>query len=390
MQWKSAISNHQATASALASVIETIEIMMAAPPDLLFVFVSPHHAREYALIAKVLDRRFPDAAIVGASGGGVVGGGFELEGTPAISLTAAYLPGGRITAFHLLDEVRPTIEAPQAEWSAALGLEEEPKGIIVMPDPFSFDAQAFARGLDVAFPDCVLLGGLASGGREPGEHALFLGDALHQKGVVGVALSGNIVVDPVVAQGCRPIGAPCFVTRCDGHLLFELDGRPALDVLEEICGELSAADLELAKAALFVGLVMDPERQSYGQGDFLLRNLLGAMPEERALAVGAHLQENRVVQFHVRDARASWADLDSLMAYHAAHCDKPAGALMFSCLGRGTNLYGEVGHDTKVIYSHLGEIPMGGFFCNGELGPVGGQTFLHGYTSALAFFRPAD
>jgi len=390
MQWKSAISNHQATANALASVIETIEIMLAAPPDLVFAFVSPHHAEEYGLVGKVLRRRFPEAVIIGCSGGGIVGGGFELEGTPGISLTAAYLPGARITPFHLLADQRPTPEASHAEWSAALGLEEDPKGMIVLPDPFSFDAQAFAQGVDGAFPDCVLLGGLASGGREPGQHALIMGDEVHHQGAVGVALAGNLVIDPVVAQGCRPVGPPCFITRCDAHLLFELDGRPALDVLEEICGNLSADDLELARGALFVGLVMDPERQSYGQGDFLLRNLLGAMPEERALAVGARLRENHVVQFHVRDARASWADLDSLMAHHAAHCPAPEGALMFSCLGRGANLYGEVGHDTKVVYSHLGEIPMGGFFCNGELGPVAEQTFLHGYTSAIAFFRSAD
>ena len=390
MQWKSAISNHPVTTDALASVIETIEIMMAATPDLVFAFVSPHHAEEYGLVGKVLQRRFPDAVVLGCSGGGIVGGGFELEGTPAISLTAGYLPGVEMTAFHLLAEQRPTPEASHAEWSAALGLDDEPSGLIVLPDPFSFDAQAFAQGIDNVFPDCVLLGGLASGGREPGEHALILGDQLHRQGAVGVALSGNVLIDAVVAQGCRPVGPPCFITRCDAHLLFELDGRPALDVLDEICGNLSEADLEFARGALFVGLVMKRGLETYGQGDFLLRNLLGAMPDERALAVGARLQENDVIQFHVRDARASWEDLDSLMAYHAAHCPAPEGALMFSCLGRGANLYGEMGHDTKVVYSHLGEIPMGGFFCNGELGPVAGHTFLHGYTSAIAFFRSAD
>jgi small ligand-binding sensory domain FIST len=92
-----------------------------------------------------------------------------------------------------------------------------------------------------------------------------------------------------------------------------------------------------------------------------------------------------VVQFHLRDARTSADDLDQLLARHRG---TPAGSLLFSCLGRGTHLYGRADHDTDLVRRHFGDVPLGGFFCNGEIGPVQGTTFLHGYTSAFGLFRP--
>jgi small ligand-binding sensory domain FIST len=110
------------------------------------------------------------------------------------------------------------------------------------------------------------------------------------------------------------------------------------------------------------------------------------------MAVGALLEESSVVQFHLRDARTSADDLEAhLCRYRDEAKDTPAkGALLFSCLGRGVHLYGSADHDSHLFRHHLGEIPLGGFFCNGEIGPVQNKTFLHGYTSAFGLFRQAQ
>ena len=223
----------------------------------------------------------------------------------------------------------------------------------------------------------------------PGDNALYVGSDVHREGVVGVALSGAIEVDTVVAQGCRPVGAPMFVTRARENLLYEIDGRSALQVLQELYRSLSPEDQNLARGSLFLGIEMKEAQAEYQQGDFLIRNLLGSEEESGALVVGALLQEPMVVQFHLRDSRTSADDLNLRLQRHVAHAPTGAeGAILFSCLGRGAGLYGEPNHDSDRLREHLGAVPIAGFFCNGEIGPVQGKTFLHGYTSAFALFRP--
>jgi small ligand-binding sensory domain FIST len=183
-----------------------------------------------------------------------------------------------------------------------------------------------------------------------------------------------------------------FITRGREHVLLELDGRPALQVLGELYQILKPADRELFHHSLFLGIAMRGHQQEYHAGDFLIRNLAGILEEQGGLAVGAHLSEGQVVQFHLRDKNTSAHDLDALcrryQMAHGAEGSPPHGALLFSCLGRGVHLYGEPDHDSKLIIQHLGEVPIGGFFCNGEIGPVHHQTFLHGYTSSIGIFRP--
>ncbi len=371
MRWASAISTQDDTAEALLEVLGAV-VTDVPRPHLAFVFLSPRHLPAAQRIGAAIRDRLPGARVVGCSGGGIVGGGREVERAPALSLTVASLPGVRVTPSWVR---RPDALAPPAAGEVAHH--------VVLADPFTMDAGALVAALDDAFPDGVTVGGLASGGRKPGEHALLLDDRVHHQGAVLVRLSGSIRVDAVVAQGCRPVGDPMFVTRCDGQLLLELDGRPATDTLEGVAKGLDAADRALAQQALYLGLVMDPSKERYGPGDFLVRNLLGADPERGLLAVGARLRPKQVVQFHVRDAVSAAADLRGLLAAQAGH---PSGALLFSCLGRGVGLYGAPDYDTGLLQARFGDLPMGGFFCNGEIGPVHDRTWLHGYTSAFALF----
>jgi len=214
---------------------------------------------------------------------------------------------------------------------------------------------------------------------------------VHRGGAIAVAFSGALEVDTVIAQGCRPIGKPMIVTRCRGGLLEELDQRPPVEVLTELYGSLDARDRELMRHSLFLGIEMRADRIEYEPGELLVRNLIGADEDTGALAVGAELRPMSVAQFVLRDAHTAEEDLQRLLDRHrrSGAAGRPAGALLFSCVGRGAGLFGASDHDTALFEEKLGPAPLGGFFCNGEIGPVGGTTFLHGYTSAFALFREA-
>ncbi|MBX9689716.1 MAG: FIST C-terminal domain-containing protein, partial [Candidatus Obscuribacterales bacterium] len=243
-------------------------------------------------------------------------------------------------------------------------------------------------GLDYAYPKAVKIGGLASGAHQAGKNALFLDDKVYPSGVVGLALSGNIQVDSIVAQGCRPVGPTFRVSKCKNNILLELDGKPAVQALYDVLEKMSPKDQELAKYSLFLGVVMDEFKESFRPGDFLIRNILGLEPNSGALLVGELLRNERTVQFHLRDAETSSDDLRAMLKQYKDHSEgAPMGALLFSCLGRGEHLYGIPNHDSDCFKDYLGPIPLGGFFCNGEIGPVGGTTFLHGYTSSFGIFK---
>jgi small ligand-binding sensory domain FIST len=261
---------------------------------------------------------------------------------------------------------------------------------IVLADPYSIRIENLLMGMDYAYPKASKVGGLASGATKPGENALYLNTACYRSGAVGVALSGNVALDVLVAQGCRPIGRTLRVTKCDRNILMELDGKPPLTVLRDLFMTLGARDQNLLQHALFLGLVMDPLKSHLMRGDFLIRNIVGINTEKGILAVGALLHEGQTVQFHLRDAQTSADDLHQIMSAYASRSGRnhPSGALLFSCLGRGEFLYGHPSHDTRLFQHRLGQVPVGGFFCSGEIGPVGGATYLHGYTSCFALFRP--
>jgi small ligand-binding sensory domain FIST len=389
MRWSSAVSTVSPLEAAVREVTATIQRDLdGARPDLAVAFVSEQHQAEYERLPALLRGQLAPRLVIGCSAGGVIGGGHEIERQAGVSVTAALLPDVELTPFHLEGEALVDRNAPAAEWERLVGVAASRRpAFLLLPDPFTFDAETLVAGLDAAFPASPKIGGLASGGREPGANALYLGDAVYRSGAVGVALSGNVEVDTIVAQGCRPIGEPMFVTRADQNVLYTLDGRPALGGLQDLLANADARDRQLFANSLFLGVVMK-EQQEYRQGDFLIRNLLGIDGKSGAIAVAAALRTGMIVQFHLRDAATSAQDLEAVLArYQEGPPRRPAGSLLFSCLGRGEQLYGEPDHDAAAFRRHLGAIPLGGFFCNGEIGPVHGSTFLHGYTSSFGLFR---
>lgn len=396
MRWVSVLSEkadfHKAVRECAAKIRESQE----SPPDLLFAFPSPHHADDYDKIPGLLKKEIGASTLVGCSGGGIIGGGQEVEHRRALALIGAWLPDVTLKPFHVTQENMPGPDAPPKAWREWMGVPvNSPDSIpdfLLLSDPFSLNTEDFTQGLDFAYPGAVKVGGLASGAMQPGGNALFANGRRYDRGAVGVALSGNVVIDPIVAQGCRPIGKPLRITRSERNLLIELDNKKTLDVLETLIESLPLEDQELAKTSLFIGVIKDSARSGESKRDYLIRNLVGLDPKSGVLAIGAEVRPGQTIQFHLRDRKTSAKDLrERLARYHER--DQPAqpqGALLFSCLGRGEHLYLEPNHDTNMFLEEFGKIPVGGFFCNGEIGPVDGNTYLHGFTSCFGIFRPME
>lgn len=406
MKWSSLIggrdeddksSSKQTAKQIITQMSERLLSELGQEPDLVIAFVSHHYSRSFEKIPGYFKDKLKPKALIGCSAGGLIGGGEEVEHDKGIALAGAVMPGVNLSTFHVFNEQLPDGDAPPSEWEKIVGIDNsvEPS-FILLPDPFTFRIETMVQGLDYAFANSVKVGGMASGANEPGRNALFLNGDVYTEGMVGLAVSGNVTVDTVVAQGCRPIGKPLTVTACQGNILLELDGEPAIHKLKSVLEDLPPHDQELARNSLFLGVVMNEFKTDFKCGDFLIRNLVGLVPEAGAIVVGELLRQGRTVQFHLRDAATSSEDLRLMLKNY---CDRTRlsgagaqaqGALLFSCLGRGKYLYGTKNHDSDIFREYVGEVPLTGFFCNGEIGPVGGTTFLHGYTSSFGLFRAKD
>lgn len=392
MRWASAADTDRNLTAAVERTCEAIFLGLGrVEPDLLMVFVSPMYAASFHMLPDLLAREFDKTFVFGCGAQGVIGGGREIEDLPALSLTGALLPGVKLHGTHLETSQLPPIYAERSMWEDALRVTaSQQPSFLVLADPDGFDTETLLRGLDRIYPLAPKIGGLASGAASRiGTSALFLGNRLYDSGCILLTFTGDIEIDSIVAQGCRPVGDPMFVTVAHENLIRELDGRNAREALAGVFARLEPLDRKLFEESLFLGLAMRPGDSRYLPGDFLIRNILGLDPQSGALWINAHIATNSVVQFHLRDAATSAHDLErNLAAYRASHnVDTDAGVLLFSCAERGVNLYGHSDHDSNAFRRLVADLPIGGFFCNGEIGPVQHSTYLHGFTSAFAVIR---
>ena len=392
MRWASAVSEQPSLEEAVEECVAAVgRGLEDAAVDLAVVFVSAEHAPLYDRVPGLVQEALHARVLFGCSAGGVIGGGREVERSPGFALTVAHLPGVDLNAVHLEEGALPNPDASPDAWQEMTRVtSKEGPSFIIVADPFSFPTRDLLDGLDYAFPGSVKVGGMASAAMQPFNNVLYLGDEVYRTGAVCVAMSGELVVDTIVAQGCRPIGGLMQVTRCDGNLLLELDNKPPVEVLRGVISTLDEGDRELARQSLLLGIVMDGLLEQPGQGDFLIRNIMGWDPNRGIMQVGELLTEGQMVRFHLRDAQTSAQDLDALLTGYSQGMvgGQREGALLFSCNGRGLGLYGHADHDTGLFRERVGALPLGGFFCAGEIGPVSGTTFLHGHTSSFAIFRP--
>jgi small ligand-binding sensory domain FIST len=378
--YAAALSLHPVPVEAVGEVAgQVLERFDGERPDLVVCFASPHHVGAFEDIASGLVQLLQPEAFAAVTAGAVAGTGREVEDAPALSVFAAGFGGAHANAF-ALDAVETSDGIAIVGWPEQL---PDHGTLLMLADPFSFPVTDFLRLCNDQLPGLTVVGGLASAAAGRGGNRLAVNEDVRQTGAVAVLLDDAVAVRTVVSQGCRPIGQPFTVTKAERNVVVELAGQSALSRLQEVAAAVPDDERALLRHGLHVGVVVDEHKIDFHRGDFLVRNLLGADERTGGLAVGELVEVGQTVQFHVRDAHAADEDLKLMLRDVTGEVD---GALLFTCNGRGTHLFGTPDHDAGVVEERLGPVPLAGAFCAGEIGPVGGRNFLHGFTASLAVF----
>jgi small ligand-binding sensory domain FIST len=377
MPFASALSEHPITAQAVGEVAGHVLEALGRGPDLAAVFLTPPHAGALEDAAAAVRAILEPRTLLGCAAVAVAGHSREVEHDPAVTLWAGTV--GDLVPVRL-GAARGSLGPEITGWPDSLPF--EPSALVLLADPFSFPVDALFELIDHHHPGLPVIGGMASAARGPGGNRLAIDESIVTSGAVGALLGPGARMTTVVSQGCRPIGTPLVVTRSQGPFLQELAGEPPLQRLLEQAKQLPEEDIALVNRGLQLGVVIDEHKAEFSRGDFLIRNVFGADRETGAMQVGDEVQVGTTVQFQVRDADSADEDLRELLSGRRAD-----GALLFTCNGRGTNLFPVADHDATVIDDMLGPVPMAGFFAAGELGPVGGRNFLHGFTASIALFE---
>ena len=357
-------------------------------PDLAFIFLSQHHIGSCEETLRAVQTEVGPRRLIGVTAESIVGEGEELLGRPAMSLWAASLPGVDIKTVGMQHAQTP-------DGLVLSGLHEVPRdarALIVFNDPFTFRVDDLLERVQEESPGLPVLGGMSSSAQQPGVNRLFIDDCVVDTGAVGVFLSGDIEVHPLVSQGCRPFGKPLIVTRCEENTIHELGGKRSFDGFREQAATLSKRELAILTRGLHLGRAVDSRQASDGRGEFLVRNVLALSEDSGAISIGDVPALGQTVQFHLRDPDSASEELASLLARaHTACGQRLAGALLFTCSGRGTRLFESEHHDAGAIQREFGNVPVSGFFAAGEIGPIGDENFLHGFTAVAALFvAPSD
>jgi small ligand-binding sensory domain FIST len=385
LEFHAAISDLDSTQQALNSVLTQLH-SASGRVDVAWVFFTADHARQKRLIVERLRKEMGEAIIVGCAGEGVIGGTREIERRPGIAVLAGGMPDAQVHPFHIpRDDWRELLHDPDA-FTQRLGINEQTRGIIGFGDPWTTPLNQFLEMLDACVPQAPLVGGLASAARAPGQNVLLCNDEIYNDGFTGVTLGGALEVQTVVSQGARPIGSPMVITKGHDNVIEQLGGRAPMTMLREIFMQLPERDRDLLRHGLLIGRVISEYQETFSRGDFLVRNITGADEESGSMSLTDYVKVGQTVQFHVRDEASADEDLRLLLA-SATMQSMPAAALLFSCNGRGSRMFGLPNHDIAVANHLMPDVPVAGFFAAGEIGPVGRKNFIHGHTASFALLR---
>jgi len=373
-------------AAADAALGAALEPLAGAIPDLAFLFVAPQFEDELAAIVESVNASLGGGVLLGCVAGGVIGATREVEDAPAVAAWAATLPGVTVRPFLMT-------YSEEEEHAVFDGLEEVPTTapdsvLLMLADPFTFPAHLLLDHLNEHAPGLPIVGGMASGGLTAGRTRLILDDEIHTEGAVGAILEGAAGASAVVSQGCRPVGETFAITRAERNVVFELGGEPAVKRVEELYATATPRDQLLMRRGLHVGQAASELKAELGRGDFVIRNLVGVDRDAGSIAISDMAEIGQTIQFQVRDADSAREDLRQILEIE--RLSPVAGALLFSCNGRGKGLFGEANHDVGALRNALGDIPVAGFFAAGELGPVSGRNFVHGFTASMLLFRDVN
>lgn len=354
------------------------------PPDLGVLFVSPDFQDDIEHLSQRLCEALGIKRLMGCMGESIIHGAEEIESEPCVSLWLAWMPTAKIDLVQLDYERSPDggsfVGWPDALESANLS----GATLLTLAEPFSFPADVFLERINEDRPGVSVIGGMASGGTTPGESRLLLQNEVLTEGAV-VAVLRDANVSPVVSQGCRPVGAPFIITQAERNVILELGGKPAHEQLKDIYDRLPNCDKDLMRQGIHVGRVVNEYQETFEYGDFLIRQVTGMNQDDGSILVSDYFRIGQTVQFHVRDSTTASEDLSQLLE----NGDRPPvlGSLLFTCNGRGMRMFEDPHHDAAMVNSKVGPVANAGFFCQGEMGPVGGRNFLHGFTASIALFH---
>lgn len=355
------------------------------------IFASADFVESLETIAAQVQEHLQPLTMIGGTGETLIHGQTEYEEQPAVTLWAAHLPRCKVRSFHLsAADINQFETAGDMHDYLGVAAEVEPSFVLI-GEPYSLGETTLSvlDKLEMAYPQRVAIGGMASLVHAEGYNRLvFDGQVLRQGGLVGLAIWGEVKLDVVVSQGCRPIGEHMVITQAERNVIHKVGGRSPWEALNKMLPECSARDVELARTrGLLIGRVINEYQGTFGYGDFLIRNPLGFDRDSGALAINDFVRVGQTVQFHVRDGVTANEELNGLLDQRALK--DVAGALLFTCNGRGTNLFSQRNHDARAVGERHDGLPLTGFFCAGEIGPVGQRNFLHGHTASIGFFRAA-
>jgi small ligand-binding sensory domain FIST len=366
-----------------------LRAQLAAPQvSLGLVFMSPKFFPQAKQVLEILRVHAKIPLLAGCSSQSLIAGGEELEEDPGLTLALYSLPGADLKAFHFKQEQVEEANGP-GYWRLETGIEpEQTNGWLAFIDPFHLDSEAWLHTWNEAYAPLPVMGGLASGDFSEQRTQIYLNGDVFEEGGVAISVGGAVNLASVISQGCTPIGDTWTLTRVQDNIIHEIGNRPAYKVLEETFNQLTPAEQKIARNNLFVGLVVNEYLEDFHRGDFLIRNLLMADPHSGSIAVGAFPRAGQTMQFQRRSAAAAMEDMDELLGRAVKQLGgaQVYGGCLCSCNGRGQGLFGRPNHDAKCVQDQFGPIGVAGFFCNGEIGPIGEKNFLHGFTASLALF----
>ena len=368
---------------------EELRRQLDAPKvSLGLVFATPQYFSQAESLLELLQVHARIPLLAGCSSGSLICGDREIEENAGLVVGLYALPGVDLRAVHFTQTQVEESSGP-GYWHLETGVgAEQTNGWLAFVDPFHLDGESWLRGWNEAYPEAPVVGGLASGDSAEQRTQVYLNGQVFEEGGVAISVGGDVRLASVISQGCNPIGDTWTITKTERNLIREIANRPAYQVLVETYNGLSPAQRKQARGNILVGLAVNEYQDDFHRGDFLVRNLLGADPMSGVIAVGAFPRPGQTMQFQCRAATAGTEDIEALLLRTGKNLAgrEVFGGCLCCCNGRGKNLFGVPNHDASHVQKALGPLGLTGFFCNGEIGPVGEKNFLHGFTASLGLF----
>jgi len=334
-----------------------------------FVYASDSFACFLQLIAAELQQTIGVESWVGTVGLGICAGFKEVYEQPALSILLTDIDPQHYRTFEGI--IGPELtDIPQCgDNTATVG--------ILHGDPCNQSLAKLIKRLADSVPEGFMIGGLSS---SRNGNLQIVNASLSEGGISGVLFSDQVPITTAVTQGCSPIAARRTITECSRNVIVLLDDRPALEVMKEDTGEMLSCDTADIGNHIFVGFPVTGS----DTGDYLVRQLMGIDFNNNLIAVSEMVEQGQSMMFCRRDGDTARRDMYRMLGSIKKHIgDRQAqGALYYSCLGRGCSLFGPDSQELGMIRQQLGDIPISGFFCNGEIA----HNQLHGFTGVLTIF----